>query len=86
MQGQTNFRNRCALTVDGGWHYQMRHKFHIRPAQLWPKVGSPNTGPLVVLTKILKQLPEREGELQYRIKNAAEEHQRIAFESELRAF
>jgi hypothetical protein len=56
------------------------------PCAIVAQVGSPNTGPLVVLTKILKQLPEREGELQYRIKNAAEEHQRIAFESELRAF
>jgi hypothetical protein len=36
--------------------------------------------------KNIEQLPEREGELQYRIKNAAEEHERIAFESELRAF
>jgi CheY-like chemotaxis protein len=35
---------------------------------------------------ILKQLPERDGELQYRIKSAVEEHERIALESELRAF
>ena len=34
---------------------------------------------------ILKQLPERDGELQYRIKSAAEEHERVALESELGA-
>jgi hypothetical protein len=36
-------------------------------------------------TKIVNRLPG-DGELQYRIKNAAEEHERIALESELRAF
>jgi hypothetical protein len=35
--------------------------------------------------EILKQLPERDGELQYRIKSAAEQHERIALESELAA-
>jgi hypothetical protein len=33
--------------------------------------------------KIVKQLPERDGELQYRIKSAAEDHERVAGESEL---
>ena len=36
--------------------------------------------------KITRLLPECEGELQYRIKNAAEEHERVASESELYAF
>ena len=35
--------------------------------------------------EIRKQLPERDGELQYRIKSAAEEHERVALESELGA-
>ena len=33
--------------------------------------------------EILKQLPERDGELRYRIRSAVEEHERIALESEL---
>jgi hypothetical protein len=33
--------------------------------------------------KLRKLLPERDGELQYRIKNAAEDHERVAGESEL---
>jgi len=36
--------------------------------------------------KVTKLLPERDGELQYRIKSAVEEHERIALESELGAF
>jgi hypothetical protein len=42
--------------------------------------------PLAVPTKILKQLPEQDGELQYRTKSSVEEHERIALESELGAF
>jgi len=33
--------------------------------------------------EILKQLPERGGELRYRIRSAVGEHERIALESEL---
>ena len=33
--------------------------------------------------KLRKLLPVRDGELQYRIKNAAEDHERVAGESEL---
>ena len=40
---------------------------------------------LKVPTKIRKQLPERDGELQDRNKRAAEEHERVALESELGA-
>jgi hypothetical protein len=36
--------------------------------------------------KITRPLSECEGELQYRIKNAAEEHERVASESELYEF
>ena len=32
---------------------------------------------------ILKQMPERDGELRYRIRSAVEEHERIAVEGEL---
>ena len=34
-------------------------------------------------TSLRKLLPERDGELQYRIKDAAEDHERVAGESEL---
>ena len=32
---------------------------------------------------VVKQLPHRDGEFEYRIKNAAEPHERVARESEL---
>jgi hypothetical protein len=32
---------------------------------------------------VIKQLPERDGEFEYRIKNAYEPHERVARESEL---
>jgi len=33
--------------------------------------------------EVVKQLPERDGEFEYRIKNVAEPHERVARESEL---
>ena len=33
--------------------------------------------------EVIKQLPERDGECEYRIKNVAEPHERVARESEL---
>jgi hypothetical protein len=33
--------------------------------------------------EVTKQLPERDGEFEYRIKNVAEPHERVARESEL---
>jgi hypothetical protein len=33
--------------------------------------------------EVIKQLPERDGEFEYRIKNVAEPHERVARESEL---
>jgi hypothetical protein len=33
--------------------------------------------------EVTKQLPERDGEFEYRIKNAAEPHERVARESDL---
>ena len=63
----------------------MSHKFRVgRLVEFRPQERSP----LSVAggaCEILKQLPERDGELQYRIKSPAEEHELIAFESELRA-
>jgi hypothetical protein len=59
----------------------MPHKFtigqtvHFRPAHDRSVAG------LYVVTK---QLPEKDGEFQYRIKHPAERHERIARESELR--
>jgi hypothetical protein len=63
----------------------MSHKFHIgQLVEFRPKKGSPISSARGAY-EVLKQLPEREGELQYRIKSAVEEHERVAFESELRA-
>jgi hypothetical protein len=63
----------------------MTHKFHIgQLVELRPKKGSPISAARGAY-KILKQLPERDGESQYRIKSAAEEYERIALESELGA-
>jgi hypothetical protein len=33
--------------------------------------------------EVVKQLPERDGEFEYRIKNVAESHERVAREGEL---
>jgi hypothetical protein len=48
-----------------------------------PKKGSPISAARGAY-EVLKQLPERDGEFQYRISSAREEHERIALESELR--
>ena len=66
-------------------HSWTGHKFHIGQLVAFrPKKGSPISAARGAY-EILKQLPERDGELQYRIKSAAEEHERIAFESDLAA-
>jgi hypothetical protein len=60
----------------------MSHKFHIgQLVEFRPKKGSPISAARGAY-EILKQMPKRDGELQYRIKNAAEQHERIALESE----
>ena len=65
---------------------RMSHKFHIgQIVEFRPKKGSPISAARGAY-EILKQLPEQDGELQYRIKSAREEHERIALESELEAF
>jgi len=62
---------------------RMSHKFHIgQIVEFRPKKGSPISAARGAY-EILKQLPEQDGELQYRIKSAREEHERIALESEL---
>jgi hypothetical protein len=50
-----------------------------------PKKGSPISAARGAY-EILKQMPERDGELQYRTKSRSEEHERVVFESELGAF
>ena len=66
-------------------HNRMGHKFHIgQLVEFHPKKGSPISSARGAY-EILKQLPERDDELQYRIKSAVEEHERAALESELGA-
>jgi hypothetical protein len=59
------------------------HKFNVdQVVDYVPKGASKFSVPRGAY-KITKLLPERDGELQYRIKNAAEDHERAAGESEL---
>jgi hypothetical protein len=65
---------------------RMRHRFHIgQLVDFHPKKASPISAARGAY-EILKQMLERDGELQYCIKNTAEQHERIALESELRAY
>jgi hypothetical protein len=66
-------------------HNRAAHKFHVgQLVELRPKKSSPISVARGAY-EILKQLPERDGELQYRIKSAVEDHERVAGESELAA-
>ena len=58
-----------------------RHKYRIgQRVALAPRMSrSAPTGSYVVT----KQLPERDGEFEYRVKNTSEAHERVARESEL---
>ena len=59
------------------------HKFNVdQVVDYVPKGASKFSVPRGAY-KITKLLPERDGELQYRIKNATEDHERVASESEL---
>jgi hypothetical protein len=59
------------------------HKFNVdQVVDYGPKGASKFSVPRSAY-KLRKLLPERDGELQYRIKNAAEDHERVAGESEL---
>jgi hypothetical protein len=61
----------------------LAHKFRVgQKVMLAPTVMQRNaaSGPYVVV----RQLPERAGEFEYRIKAASEAHERVARESELR--
>jgi hypothetical protein len=58
------------------------HKFHVGQAVQF------RTKPFYVsaalgVFEVIRQLPERDGELEYRIKNSTEPHERVARESEL---
>jgi hypothetical protein len=62
---------------------KMGYKFHIgQLVEFWPKKGSPVSSARGAY-EIIRQMPERDGELQYRIKSAVEGHDRVALESEL---
>jgi hypothetical protein len=56
------------------------HKFHLGQMVVYRSRNAP-PGPCVVTAK----LPERNGEYEYHIKNAAEANERLARESELQA-
>jgi hypothetical protein len=71
------------MEMDVSPHNRMGHKFHIgQLVEFRPKQGSPISSARGAY-EIRKQLPERDGELQYRIKSSVEEHERVAGESEL---
>ncbi len=58
------------------------HKFHVGQAVQF------RTKPFYVdaalgVFEVIRQLPERDGEFEYRIRNAAEPHERVVRESEL---
>ena len=54
--------------------FQVGEIVHLSPARNVP--GGPY--------EVIRQLPERGGELEYRIKNMSEPHERVVPESELR--
>ena len=59
------------------------HKFNLdQVVDYGPKGASKFSVPRSAY-KLRKLLPERDGELQYRIENATEDHERVASESEL---
>jgi hypothetical protein len=71
------------MEVDVSPHNRAGHKFHVgQLVEYRPKKGSPVSSARGAY-EILKQLPERDSELQYRIKSAVEQHERVAGESEL---
>jgi hypothetical protein len=71
------------MEVDVSRRDRTGHKFHIgQLVEFRPKKGSPVSSARGAY-EILKQLPERDSELQYRIKSAVEQHERVASESEL---
>ena len=71
------------MEVDVSPHNRVVHRFHIgQLVEFRPKKGSPVSSARSAY-EILKQLPERDGDLQYRIKSTVEEHERVALQSEL---
>ena len=57
------------------------HKFHVgQLVQLIPSISRNVPGGSF---EIIKKLPERDGEFEYRIKSVNEPHERVARESEL---
>jgi hypothetical protein len=69
------------MEVDVSPHSRMGHKFHIgQLVEFRPKKGSPVSSARGAY-EILRQLPERDGELLFRIKSVFEQHERIALEN-----
>jgi hypothetical protein len=63
------------------------HKFKIgRVVYFRPKGSSASLSASRGAYQIIRRLPETEGEFQYVIRSADEEHQRVARESELSSF
>jgi hypothetical protein len=64
-------------------HNRTSRKFHIgQLVEFRPNKSAPISSARGAY-EITKLLPERDGEFQYRIRNAHEEHERVAAESEL---
>jgi hypothetical protein len=82
--GYASLANVGRLVAPGGAdERRSHHKFKVdRLVDFRPKAASKLSAPRGVY-KITKLLPSRDVELQYRIKNAAEDHERVADESEL---
>jgi hypothetical protein len=59
------------------------HKFKLGDSVLLGRGGLNRTAPAGYY-QVTKQLPEKDGEFEYHIKNAGEPHTRVARESELR--
>jgi hypothetical protein len=74
--------NRSGSTLADSERLMTAHKFRIGQAVQF------RTKPFYVsaalgVFEVIRQLPERDGEFEYRIKNVAEPHERVARESDL---
>jgi hypothetical protein len=76
LLGRTPCRRWVQTTVMPGYKFKIGQSVHLTGS---PLLGAP-AGPY----QVTQRLPERDGELQYRIKSPTEGHKRVAKESELR--
>jgi hypothetical protein len=65
---------------------QANHKFRVGQLVEYAQPASARLSVPRGAFEITAQLPERDGELQYRIRNKAEDHERVARQSELSVF